>query len=405
MRRTRCEHGETASVKESRGNRRRASIVLLLTFPLHWHPMPKDPYEILGVSRSASVDEIKQAYRNLSKKHHPDRRKGDATAEERYKEINQAYELLSDSKRREMYDRFGTTSSASRGSGGTGFNPQDFASAFGGMEDILETFFGRGFGGFEGFAGFTAPRGGRRARKERGEDVEIALQIPFAAVVSGSDQNVRLRKLVTCATCSGTGSKGEANLEPCPECGGEGQKVQTTRSFFGLIRQAVICDRCGGSGRTLKDPCRTCKGEGRVEEVQEVTVRIPPGIDDGQALRLRGQGHAGRRGSEAGDLFVVVSVTADPRFRREGDDVYTRLTIGPVEAVLGAEENVETIDGSVTLSVPPGTQPGQILRIRGRGLPHLNTSRRGDHYVEISLDIPTKLSRKQREIWEQLRRE
>jgi molecular chaperone DnaJ len=352
--------------------------------------MAKDPYTILGVDRSASADEIKKTYRKLSKEWHPDKHKGDAAAETRFKEINEAYEVLGDSDKRKQYDQFGTTGGPG-GAGGQGFGGFDF-SGFQNSADFGDL--------FEGFFG-----GGRRTQQVRpeGENREIEITIPFSDVIHGARRTIRLRRIVTCRTCEGNGTKSGSEIITCTNCGGTGQVTRTTQSFFGAISQRSICDACEGSGRVPKDPCPTCHGQGRVEETGDVTINIPAGIDNGQALKVRGEGDAGLRNATPGDLYVRIRVEPDPRFERDGADIRSVHTIHVIDAILGGTATVETVQGTSTLQIPEGTQPGQIFRIRGKGLAHLGRTGHGDHYVTVNVEIPTKLSKKERKIVEEWR--
>lgn len=367
--------------------------------------MPRDYYDILGVPRSASADDIKQAYRKLSKEWHPDKHKGDKKAEDKFKEINEAYEALSDPKKKQMYDQFGAAGvngGAGGFSGGAGFSGFDFSGFTGGpssgsgrvdFSDLFEGFFGGGGPG---------SRAGRRGRREEaGADREIELTIPFAESVAGARKVIRVRVLVACGDCGGTGAKAGAKLVTCSECGGTGQITKTSQSFFGLLQQTSVCPRCRGSGKIPEKPCVACDGEGRVAKDVEVQVDIPAGIADGQSLRLRGRGDAGRQGANAGDLYIRIAVTPDKRFVREGDDIQSSLTISVPDAILGTDAPVETVHGSTTLKIPPGTQSGQIFRIKHKGMPVLNTSRFGDQYVTVTVDIPSKLSREERKLVEE----
>lgn len=351
--------------------------------------MSENPYEILGVGKTATQDEIKKAYRALSKQWHPDKHKGEKTAEEKYKKINQAYELLSDPKKRQMYDQYGSA----EGAGASGAP------------------FGQGFGGFEGFEGLGdlfetffsgAARAGQRTDVQ-GRDIEVALTIALPEAYSGVKKIVRMKKLVACETCRGSGAKDHARKVTCSTCNGTGQVVRTAQSFFGMIRQSVVCDTCKGSGRVPEVSCSVCKGEGRVRGTEESTIEVPPGIADGQALRIRGKGEAGRQSTVPGDLFVHVRVEPHPRFVRERDNLHTEETIPVTGAVLGTEIPVETLGGAVTLKIPEGTQPHQVFRIKGKGMSVLNTSRFGDLYVRVNVEVPKRLSREERRLWEELR--
>lgn len=347
-----------------------------------------DPYATLGVSRDASIEDIKRAYRSLSKEWHPDKHKGDSRAEDRFKEINEAYEILSDQKKRRMFDQFGRTGN---GSAGAGFGGFDFPGFGGGsisdLGDIFESFFG------------GRQRG--TAVRDEGSDEETELVVDLVDVVAGVERDISFRALERCAACDGHGTAPGATMVTCSECGGTGQMTRTAQSFFGTIQQRTVCTVCGGSGRVPLKPCPTCGGEGRVASRRTVSVRIPAGISDGQTLRIRGEAGAGRRGAASGDLYVTVRVRPDKRFERENADIHSSATITVLDAILGAKVTVETVHGLVTLSIPEGTQPGQVFRIRGKGLPLLGTQRLGDHYVKVEVEIPKKLSRAERKLLEE----
>jgi molecular chaperone DnaJ len=355
--------------------------------------MAKDYYQILGVSKGASEQEIKQAYRKLSRELHPDKHKGDKQKEEQFKAVNEAYEVLSDPKKKQTFDQFGTADGPFAGGGGGGgfggFEGFDFGG--GGMGDIFESFFGGA--------------GGRRTRKNdtRGRDVEIELTVPFMDAVKGAEREISFRTLVKCATCGGGGNQEGSKVVTCPTCNGSGQVMRTARSLFGTIQQAMLCDNCGGSGKIPEKPCKTCNGEGRKEDKKTVKINIPAGIMSGQSLRVTGEGEAGKQGGTAGDLFIRMRVEEDARFTRNDDDIRTTLKIPLLDAVLGSTKDVETVHGPVSLTIPAGTQPEQVFRIKGKGMPVLNASRHGDHYVEVEVEIPKKLSRHEKELYEQLR--
>lgn len=364
--------------------------------------MPKDFYSTLGVQRGASDAEIKQAYRKLSKELHPDKHPSTGSgqakkdAEQKFKEVNEAYEVLSDAKKRQAYDQFGSTDGEPfRGSGGGaggfgGFDPGAFSGTD--FSDLFESFFGGG--------------GGRRQRANdaRGRDVRAEIVISLMQAVSGMDQVIAMKAPVTCPECEGTGSIAGTKLVTCRECGGTGAVQRTTNSLFGQIRQSVVCSRCNGSGNVPEKPCKKCSGEGRVMEKKTVSVHIPTGIDDDQSLRIKGEGEAGQRGSASGDLLVRVRVRPDGRFERTGEDIRSTLNVTMLDAVLGADIGVETVHGVVQMGIPAGTQPGQILRLRGKGMPIVNSSRFGDHYVTVVIAVPTKLSREERKLYEELLR-
>lgn len=361
--------------------------------------MPKDLYAILGVERGASKEEIRRAYRKLSKEHHPDRHKGDKAAEQKFKEVNEAYEVLSDDKKRAMYDQFGQTGGPTGGGGGTGpFGGFDFsgfrAEDLGGFGDLFESFFGGG-------------GGARRGRRDqRGRDLQVEIEVVFRDIVDGVDRSLTLDRQRPCKKCGGSGAEEGTKQVTCRECGGTGEITRTTQSFFGTFRQATVCETCGGSGKTHEHPCKACGGDGRVRSREPVAIHIPAGILDGQALRVRGEGEAGIRGGAAGDLYVTVRVRPDPKFERDGDDVRSAVSLSVIDALLGSEISIETVHGSATLKVPAGTQPGQVFRLKGKGMPVLNSSRTGDHYVTVNVEIPTKLSRAEQKLvedWKKMR--
>lgn len=350
-----------------------------------------DPYATLGVSRSASPDEIKQAYRKLSKEWHPDKHKGDKAAEDKFKQINEAYETLSDPQKKQMFDQFGRTSGSAGGAGPGGFDFSGFSGGNGGMDfsDMFESFFGANRQ--------TA------ANRDRGQDREIEVQVDLIDVVKPVAKTINQRSLKPCKTCDGSGAEPGSKLVTCDQCSGTGQVVRSTQSFFGTIQQRTMCPKCKGSGKVPEKPCRTCGGEGRTADTQDITIQIPAGIEDGQTLRVTGGGDAGRRSGASGDLYVHVRVRPDPRFERDGADIRTEAVLHVLDAMLGTEIETETVHGPVRLAVPAGTQPGQILRIKGKGMPVLSSSRTGDHYVTIVVDIPKKLSRDEKRIMEEWR--
>lgn len=350
--------------------------------------MAKDLYSVLGVEKNASQEELKKAYRQKSKEWHPDKHKGDAKVESKFKEINEAYEVLGDEAKRRNYDRTGSTGGPGHtgGSGQGGFDFSGFQQA-GDFGDMFEGFFGGG-------------RSHQHVRLE-GEDREVEISIPFHDVIAGARRTMRLRRIVSCAKCEGKGARHASDIVSCTTCGGTGQVTRTTQSFFGPISQRTICVGCQGSGRIPKDPCGSCKGQGRVEETGEVTINIPAGIDNGQTLKIKGEGDAGIRNAAAGDLFVRLRIEPDARFERDGADIHSAHGIPVIDAILGNTATVETVQGQSTLQIPEGTQPGQIFRIRGKGLPHLGRSVHGDHYVTIQVEIPKKLSKAERKILEE----
>lgn len=362
--------------------------------------MAKDFYAILGVAKTASQDEIKQAYRKLSKELHPDKHSSIGSeqakkeVERKFKEVNEAYEALGDPEKRKRYDQFGAAgmNGGFGGGQGGGFGGFDFSGFqqgdFGSFGDLFENFFSGG-------------RGGRPSNK--GADREVALRVPFSDVVSGKRAEISIEKLVVCDSCSGNGAEKGSKLITCKECGGTGQVISTVNSIFGRVQQRTVCPTCRGSGEMPEKVCRHCSGEGRIKRKIALTIDIPAGIHAGQTLRFRGEGDAGRRGGEAGDLFVQIDVIDDRRFLRDGDDIRSSIVLPALDAILGTEITVETVHGPVNVSIAEGTQPGQVLRIKGKGMPVLNTHRHGDHYVTVDVEIPKKLGRKERQLLEEWR--
>jgi molecular chaperone DnaJ len=337
--------------------------------------MPRDYYEILGVARSATEAELKKAYRQIAMKHHPDRNPGDTSAEERFKEANEAYAVLSDPEKRAHYDRFGTVA------GGSGFDG-DFSSLF---EDLLSGF------------GFSGGRGrGARSRGQRGDDLEYQLEITLEEAASGVDPKIQVPRLETCETCSGNGAEPGSRRETCDTCQGRGE----VRFSQGFLTVARTCSKCGGEGEVVRNPCKTCHGRGRVRGDRTLSVKVPAGIEDGMRMRLNGEGSGGLRGGGPGDLYVLVRVRPHERFVRRDADLYSDVGLTFPQIVLGTELDVPTLTGSAKLTVPAGTRPGEILRLRGKGMPHLRGRGRGDACYQVSLDVPTKLTAKQREALE-----
>ena len=354
--------------------------------------MAIDPYAVLGVSRDVGTEDIKKAYRRLSKEFHPDRHKGDKAAEEKFKEINEAYEILSNPQKKRMFDQFGSTGGPGGGFGQGGFDFSSFGGGGADFADIFESFFGGQ---------------GRSRQPQRGEDMEAEIAVDFAETVTGAKRTLSVRRETSCQACAGSGAEPGTEMKTCEGCGGTGQVTRVAQSFFGSIQQRMVCPQCRGAGRAPEKPCKTCRGEGRHEAKDEVVIEIPPGIDDGQTLRVAGGGNAGVHGKPAGDLFLTVRVRPDDRFARDGDDVRVRLTIGVLDAILGATVPVPTPHGEVSLTIPEGTQPGQVFRVRGKGMPVLGSSKIGDEYVEVEVEVPRKLSRDERRLleeWRQMKR-
>ena len=338
--------------------------------------MSRDFYELLGVSRGATADEIKKAYRRRARDLHPDANPDDPEAEERFKEVSRAYEVLSNPETRERYDRFGEAGLSGAAGGGDPFSG-------GGLGDIFEAFFG-GSGGFGAQRGPSGP--------PRGHDLEATVTIPLSAVVSGERISVEVATAVRCGDCGGTGAGAGTKPVTCTECNGQGQVRTMSRSMFGQMVRVVPCTRCSGMGEVIVTPCVTCRGEGRTATRETYTADVPPGIHAGQTLRLSGRGMAGPRGGPAGDLFVHVLVDPHPVFRREDDDLVADLEISIAQAALGMHTTLEAFDGEVDLVVPPGTQPGHLFIARGRGVPRLGGRGRGNLVVRIVVVVPRDLS-------------
>ncbi len=365
--------------------------------------MGKDYYKILGVGKSASAEEIKKAFREKAHKFHPDKPGGD---EQKFKELNEAYQVLSDAKKRSQYDQFGSTFEQARGQGGfhgfDGFRDfSDFASGFsqGGSGGFQFDFGDLGdiFGDAFGFGS-----GSRGRRKQRGRDIEVSVTVDFLESVFGTEKKFSLNKAVACSKCHGQGAEPGSKVETCKTCGGTGVVTRLQRTILGNIQTRAACETCGGEGKTYSQKCSKCYGTGMTREVVNMSVKIPAGIDNGQSIRLSGQGEAGEKGAAAGDLFVKVRVTPDKRFRREGDNIVTVAEIGFRQAALGAKIEVETVDGPVTLKIPEGTQSGKVFILRDKGVHKLQGRGRGDHLVTVVVKTPAKLTREQRKILENL---
>jgi molecular chaperone DnaJ len=347
----------------------------------------RDYYEVLGVNRNATEQEIKSAYRRLAVKYHPDKNPGDKEAEDKFKEAAEAYSVLSDSEQRARYDRFGHAGVSSGASANWG------ASGFGGLEDILGDLFGFGdiFGGARG-------GGGRRSSAQRGADLRYDLEITLEDAAKGMTAQLRIPRLETCTDCQGVGAAKGSQPENCSTCGGVGQ-VRYQQGFFSVAR---TCGVCQGSGRVIKNPCQTCRGAGRIEREKNMEINIPAGVETGSRLRVAGEGESGVNGGPAGDLYVVLHVKEHETFQRQGSNLYISVPITFTQAALGAEVSVTTLDGQQQLKIPAGTQTGSIFRVKDHGLPVLGGRGKGDLFVSVTVVTPTSLSREQRRLLEQL---
>jgi len=350
----------------------------------------RDYYEVLGVAKGASDDEIKKAYRKLAKQYHPDLNPGDTAAEAKFKEVNEAYEVLSDKDKRAKYDQFGHA----------GVDPNFGAGGFGGgfdmgdldLGDLFGSFFGGGFGGGSRRANPNAPK--------KGASLRANLTLDFLEAVFGCEKEINLTRSESCDSCHGTGCEPGTTPEVCPDCGGSGTVRTQQRTPFGVMSSTVSCPRCHGSGKIIHQPCKACRGEGQVRKTRKVSVSIPAGIDDGQAVSLRGQGNSGINGGPAGDLLISVSIRPHAKFQREGTSIYLDQPVSFAQATLGCELEIDTVDGKVKWNLPAGTQPDTTFRLRGKGVPVLNSRGRGDQFVTVKVQVPTSLTKEQREALE-----
>ena len=348
----------------------------------------RDYYEVLGVDKNADDAAIKRAYRQLAKKNHPDVNPGDKDAEERFKEINEAYQVLSNPQKRAQYDQFGHDGpQAGFGGGGYGDFSGFSGGGFGGFEDIFSSFFGGGTGG-----------GARSNGPVPGDDLRYDLTLSFEEAALGCEKEINLVRDEECPTCGGTGAAPGSKVETCSTCNGTGQERVISNTPFGRIQNIRTCSRCHGSGKIITEPCPKCKGRGKVRVSKRRTVKIPAGIDNGQIVTIRGQGGLGERGGEPGDLLIVISVKPHRFFKRQGDNLYIELPLTFTQAALGAEIDVPTLGKPVKYRFPEGTQPEQVFCIRGEGVPHLRGGGKGDLYVTASVEIPKKLSEKQKNL-------
>ena len=352
--------------------------------------MPKrDYYEVLGVGRNASPEEIKKAYRKLALQFHPDRNPGNKDAEEKFKEAAEAYEVLGDAQKRQRYDQFGH-----EGMRGTDFRP------FTDVNDIFSTFgdiFGGGFGGsiFDEMFG-TQTRQRRGSAASAGSDLKIRLKLTLEEISTGVEKKLKIKKWKTCDTCGGTGARSSQGMITCPVCKGTGEIRQVSRSVFGQFVNIATCQNCNGEGKVIKEPCQTCRGDGRVQGETTIKVSIPAGVTDGNYIPLRGEGNVGKRGGPPGDIIVLIEEEPHSIFTRNGDDVILDLLVSYPEAALGADVEVPTLTGRAKLRVEPGTQSGKVLRMRDKGIPHLNSFGRGDQLVRVNVWVPTTLTGSER---------
>lgn len=343
----------------------------------------KDYYASLGLEKGASDEEIKKAFRKLAIKYHPDKNQGNKEAEDKFKEINEAYQVLSDPEKKARYDQFGTADFDGSGFGSGGFGGFDF-SDMGGFGDIFDSFFGGG--------------GSRRRNgPQRGADLEYTINLTFEEAVFGVEKEISINRSETCDSCSGSGAKAGTSAKTCPTCNGQGQVRVQRQTPLGSFVSTSTCTTCGGSGKVIEEPCTTCKGKGNVRKNRKINVNIPAGVDTGNVMPLRGQGDHGSNNGPAGDLYVRINVAPSKKFTRKGNDIYIDTHISMGKATLGTEITVATVDGDVKYTIPAGTQSGTLFRLKGKGIPKVNSSGRGDQYVKVIVDIPKSLNEKQKD--------
>lgn len=359
----------------------------------------RDYYEVLGVSKGASADEIKKSYRKIAMQFHPDRNPGDKEAEEKFKEAAEAYEILSDSEKKAQYDRFGHAglSGAGRGGGSGNMNMDDIFSQFGDIfgDDVFGSFFGGG--------SRTRSSGGQRTRGTRGSNLRIKMKLTYEEIAKGVSKNIKVKKYISCATCGGSGAKDKSSVQTCGTCGGNGQVRKVTNTFLGQMQTVTTCPTCNGEGSTIASKCPNCKGEGRVHAEETITLDIPAGVKDGMQLSVSRQGNAGERGGPPGDLIIVIEEETHKELQRDGLNVIYDLFLSFPDAVFGTQVEVPTVDGHAKVKIPPGTQSGKILRLKGKGFPSVNSYEKGDQLVHINVWTPQNLSSEEKAMMEKLK--
>lgn len=357
----------------------------------------RDYYEILGVSKNSSADEIKKSYRKVAMQYHPDRNPGDKSAEEKFKEAAEAYEILSDQDRRAQYDRYGHAGVSSNGRGGHagGMNMEDIFSQFGDIfgEDIFGSFFG---------GGQRARSGGQRTRGIRGSNLRIKLKLTYEEIAKGVTKNIKVKKYVSCNVCNGSGAKDKNSMQTCSTCGGSGQVRKVTNTFLGQMQTVTTCPACNGEGSTITSKCSNCQGEGRVYAEETVSIDIPAGVQEGMQLNISGRGNAGERGGMAGDLIILIEEEQHKELQREGLNVAYELHISFTDAVFGTQIEVPTIDGRAKIKIPPGTQSGKVFRLKGKGFPAVNSYEKGDQLVHVNVWTPQHVSSEEKLVLERL---
>jgi len=358
----------------------------------------RDYYEILGIGKNAGGDEIKKAYRKVAMQYHPDRNPGDKSAEEKFKEAAEAYEVLSDVDKKSQYDRYGHAGVSGNGrggfSGGGSMNMEDIFSQFGDIfgDDVFGSFFGGG----------QRTRGGQRARGVRGSNLRIKLKLTYEEIAKGVSKNIKVKKYVPCQTCQGSGAKDKGSVQTCGTCGGSGQVRRVTNTFLGQMQTVTTCPTCNGEGTTITAKCGTCKGEGRVYAEETVTIDVPAGVQEGMQLNISGRGNAGERGGMAGDLIILIEEEQHKELQRDGLNVVYDLHISFTDAAFGVQVEVPTIDGRAKIKIPAGTQSGKIFRLKGKGFPAINSYEKGDELVHVNVWTPQHLSAEEKSMLEKL---
>lgn len=350
----------------------------------------RDYYEVLGVSRDVNQEDLKKAYRKLARKYHPDVNPDDPSAEDKFKEVKQAYDVLSDPEKRAGYDQFGPGAFEN---GGYQSGPQGFGD-FTGFGDIFDMFFGGGFG--------SASAGRRRNQPRRGADLRYDLEISLEEVISGAERDIEIQRTEPCSRCKGSGAEPGTHASTCKVCGGTGQVKQVRQTVLGQMVNVTTCNACGGTGQIITTPCNTCKGRGKVRRMRKIHISVPPGVDTGSQIRISGEGEAGDKGGPPGDLYAYITVKPHRLFTRQGSNILYEAPLSFTQAALGAEVEIPTLHGKVKLTIPQGTQPGARFRLRGKGVPHLQRGGRGDQHVRVTVQVPTKLTAKQRELLREL---
>lgn len=360
--------------------------------------MTKDYYEVLGVSKGASKEDIKKAYKKLAKKYHPDLNKENPDAANKFKEINEAAAVLGDDKKRQHYDQYGSADGFAGAGGGPGFQGFDFSDIMGqgfDFEDIFETFFGGGsFGGR-----------GRRRRQARGSDLRYDLEVTLKEAHTGVEKQIVVPRLETCEHCKGSGAERDSDIETCTDCHGRGVRMQRKQTPFGIFQTTAPCGKCRGTGKYIKEDCHLCDGTGVEKKTRKLDIKVPAGADDGTNLFIRGGGEAGEHGAPQGDLYVVIHVTETGNLERHGDDLRAKAELPFTIAAMGGEIDIHTLDGKATLKIPAGTQSNTVFRMKGKGMPNLDSGRHGDLFVETIISVPEKLSKKQKELLKEFEKE